>query len=126
MSIYILLAMIFLHIVDDFKLQMPTLANLKQRVFWQENAPAGKYKHDYIVALILHSFSWSFMIMTPIAFITQFVMTPLFVILFLLNIVIHAIVDDLKANKLKINLIVDQSIHMVQLIVTFLLFAQMT
>jgi hypothetical protein len=30
-------------------------------------------------------------------------------------------VDDLKANKHKINLIVDQSIHMIQIVVTVMI-----
>ena len=40
---------------------------MKQKKWWQENAPQKLYKYDYIVALIMHSMSWSFMIMLPIA-----------------------------------------------------------
>jgi len=35
------------------------------------------------------------------------------------NTLIHAIVDDLKANKHKINLIQDQTIHFMQILLTF-------
>jgi hypothetical protein len=38
---------------------------------------------------------------------------------FAINWSIHAIVDDLKANKKAINLIQDQSIHLVQIILTW-------
>jgi len=47
----------------------------------------------------------------------------MFAIAFVINLTIHAFVDDLKANKKKINLIVDQSIHISQIIVTCLLFS---
>jgi hypothetical protein len=35
---------------------------------------------------------------------------------------IHAFVDDLKANRFKINLIADQLIHLAQIIGTWLIF----
>jgi hypothetical protein len=122
MDTFILLSMIFLHIVDDYKLQQGLLVNLKQKSFWKEYIEKdSKYKFDYIVALIMHSFSWSFMIMLPIAFVFNFQISLLFVIAFVLNLIIHAIVDNLKANKFKINLIVDQSIHIIQIVITFLI-----
>ena len=47
-------------------------------------------------------------------------MSPSF---YIVNIMIHSVVDDLKANRKKINLIEDQFIHLVQITVTwFLLF----
>jgi hypothetical protein len=121
MNVFIFLSMIFLHILDDFKLQEGLLVNLKQKSFWEKNAPDEKYKNDYVVALLLHSFSWTFMIMLPIAVFLGFYLSMTFIFLFVINITIHAIVDDLKANKLKINLITDQSIHMIQIVTTFLI-----
>jgi hypothetical protein len=41
----------------------------------------------------------------------------------LLNAVIHAIIDDLKANKLKINLDVDQCLHGLQILITWIIFS---
>ena len=64
MKIIILLIMLFLHIVDDYYLQ-GILTKLKQKSWWEENAPNKLYKHDYIIALIEHAFSWTFMIMLP-------------------------------------------------------------
>ena len=67
-NIFVLLAMIFLHIFDDYKIQAGVLAMLKQRDWWREqDTYKPLYKYDYIVALIMHSFSWAFMIMLPIA-----------------------------------------------------------
>ena len=116
-NIFIVLLMIFFHIVDDYYLQ-GWLASAKQKKYWQENAPEFLYKCDYIWALIMHSFSWSFMIMLPIAYIQHFNISLLFLIMFSVNLVIHALVDDLKANKRKINLWADQLIHILQIVFT--------
>jgi hypothetical protein len=115
--------MIFCHIVDDYYLQ-GWLASAKQKEYWFKGAPIMKkmYKYDYIWALIMHSFSWAFMIMLPIAYHYSFNVDILFIIGFLINIAIHAVTDDLKANKKKINLWGDQLIHMVQIIVTAIVF----
>jgi hypothetical protein len=107
--------MIFCHIVDDYYLQ-GILAKMKQKSWWKENAPDDKhYKYDYIWALIMHAFSWAFMIMLPIAFVMNFEIDILFGIIFTMNAAIHAIVDNEKANKFKINLWVDQLIHLAQI-----------
>lgn len=124
-NIFILLTMIFLHIIDDFKLQAGVLNYLKQKSWWKEQKEyRDLYKYDYISALIMHSFSWSFMIMLPIAFALNFNIGK-WIIAYIVNMFIHAFVDDLKANKLKINLVVDQSIHIVQIVVTWLIFVFM-
>lgn len=120
-NVFIVLLMIFFHIVDDYYLQ-GWLASAKQMKYWQENAPDKMYKYDYIWALIMHSFSWSFMIMLPIAYIQHFNIRLLFLIMFSVNLGIHALVDDLKANKRKINLWIDQIIHLCQIIITAIIF----
>ena len=114
---FTLLLMIFCHIVDDYYLQ-GWLASAKQKKFWEENAPDEMYKYDYIWALMMHSFSWAFMVMLPIAFLKGFKVDDAFGIAFILNLAIHAITDDLKANKRKINLWTDQFIHIVQIVLT--------
>lgn len=121
MNLFIILAMIFCHIVDDYYLQ-GWLASAKQKKWWEENAPQKLYNHDYIMALIMHSMSWSFMIMLPIAISMSLNVSMLFVIVFILNAVIHALVDNLKANKLQISLITDQLIHLLQIFVTATIF----
>lgn len=118
MKLFILFVMIFAHIVDDYYLQ-GILASLKQKTWW-ENQKSYKpmYKYDYIVALIMHAFSWSFMVSLPILYLG---FTKWIVVTIILNTIIHGIVDDLKANKHKINLIVDQFIHIVQIVITWVL-----
>ena len=116
-KMYILLLMIFCHIVDDYYLQ-GWLASAKQKKYWEENVPDKKYKYDYIWALIMHSFSWSFMIMLPIAYVKGFNVDIEFVSVFIANLITHAVVDDLKANDRVINLWTDQLIHIAQIGVT--------
>ncbi len=117
---FIFMLMIFCHIVDDYYLQ-GWLASAKQKKYWKDNAPDRLYKFDYIWALLMHSFSWAFMIMLPIAYVTNFSIPFMFVIVFITNILIHAFVDDLKANRKKINLIQDQTIHLIQIWFTFMI-----
>ena len=116
-----LLFMIFFHIVDDYYLQ-GILAKMKQKSFWNEIPKNGFYKNDWVIALLMHAFSWTFMVMLPIAYNLSFILTPMFAICFGCNLFIHAITDHLKANKQVINLIYDQTIHITQIIVTFLIF----
>ena len=118
---FIFLLMIFCHIVDDYYLQ-GWLASAKQKKYWEENAPDKMYKYDYIWALIMHSFSWAFMIMLPIAFFMNFNVTFGFVTVFIWNVIIHGVIDDAKANEKRLNLIQDQIIHLTQIVLTFLYF----
>lgn len=122
MKIFILLAMIFCHIVDDYYLQ-GILASMKQKSWWWQKyeSYSKKYRYDYVMALIEHAFSWTFMVMLPIFIVSKFQIGVFMCLVFLANWIIHAVVDDLKANKKKINLIQDQVIHLVQICVTFIL-----
>lgn len=120
MSIFvILILMLFAHIVDDFYLQ-GILAKMKQKGWWEENAPAALYKFDYIAALIIHALSWSIMITLPILYASAWNLHWAIYLMLGANVAIHAIVDDLKANRHAINLIGDQSIHFAQVYITWL------
>lgn len=123
-EMYLFLFMLFFHVVDDYYLQ-GILASLKQRSYWTEHAPDKMYQNDYIVALVVHAFSWCVSIHIPII-IWWHVYGGFTPIAFLLNFIaqtaIHAIVDDLKANKRKINLITDQLVHVLQICVSFVLY----
>ena len=116
---FTILLMIFCHIVDDYYLQ-GWLASAKQKKYWEENAPAKLYRFDYIWALIMHSFSWTFMIMLPIAFTMSFQVNVLFVVVFVANMIVHAITDNEKANRFTINLWIDQIVHISQIAMTAL------
>ena len=116
---FMFLLMIFLHIVDDFCLQQFSLSNLKQKSFWEKNAPDKIYENDYQTALAMHGISWAFMIMLPIAIKNSFQVNYLYVLALCINALIHIVVDDIKANEKKINLTQDQLIHMIQILATF-------
>lgn len=124
-KILLLIAMIFFHIIDDYYLQ-GFLARAKQKSWWEKNYPDKLYKYDYIMALVEHAFSWTVMINIP-AIVYVLICgitfpTLLFIDLFIANIIAHAYVDNVKANLLKINLSIDQLIHIFQIILTWLLY----
>lgn len=97
------------------------MASAKQKDWWNKNTPNPLYKKDYIMALFMHSFSWSFMIMLPIlVYGISSTVWNLYIPFLIENCVVHMIIDDLKANRLKINLIQDQIVHILQIFITWL------
>ena len=123
MKIALLIFMIFAHITDDYYLQ-GWLASAKTKNWWKKNAPDKLYSKDYIMALFCHSLSWSIMVFLPILIYGLYNQIDLnwFYLVLPINLIVHAIIDDLKANKFKINLIIDQSIHFIQIFITWLIF----
>lgn len=123
MKIALLIFMIFAHIIDDYYLQ-GWLASAKQKSWWEKNAPDKLYSKDYIMALFCHSLSWSIMIFLPILIYSLYNKIDLnwFYLAIPINLIIHAVIDDLKANKFKINLIIDQNIHFTQIFITYTIF----
>lgn len=121
MKLFILLCMLFFHIVDDYYLQ-GWLASAKQKSWWEKNSPDKLYKYDYLMALFMHSFSWAFMIMLPLTVYAIAIDGTWCPLLYIINLIIHFYIDDLKANKKKINLIQDQCVHIIQIVLTWLLY----
>lgn len=120
--VIIFFLMILCHIIDDFVLQPICLSNLKQKHWWDEHCYGKQYKNDYKMALFIHSLSWSIMIHLPIFFFYAVNWWWPLITVFV-NCGIHYFVDDLKANKYRINLVQDQTIHFAQIIVTFFIYA---
>ena len=130
MKLFILLIMIFVHILDDFHFQ-GILANLKQKSYWKKQIQelyanncclTELYKKDWLISLIFHAFQWTFIVMLVlVVYNVDLITSPVFYIIFILNITIHAIVDHLKCNKFYINLVTDQLIHLNQIAITWLL-----
>ena len=126
MRTILLYAMLFLHLVDDYYLQ-GILASMKQKSWWEKNAPDPLYKNDYKVALIEHAFSWTFMIMLPITVlmvINNNILVVPWSIAFIINWIIHGWVDHLKANVHNISLVVDQVVHICQILATWCLMTE--
>lgn len=113
-----ILVMILAHLIADFTLQ-GWLADGKQKSWWDKMCGGKiieKYKHDYIAALVCHALYWSIAICLPLC------NSPMLACAVIGNTIIHAIVDDLKANRKKLNLIQDQLLHLTQIVVTAIVF----
>lgn len=123
--ILLLIGMLFFHIVDDYYLQ-GCLASAKQKSWWEKNNSSPLYKNDYIIALAEHAFSWTVMINIPVLIYIYILGIQInyitFINLFVFNLVIHIITDNAKANLLKINLIQDQLIHIMQIVFTWVIY----
>lgn len=118
-KVILLIAMLYAHIMDDYRHQ-GILAQMKQKSWWEENAPDDLYRNDYIVALIEHAFSWTVAIHVP-AIIYMYltggsVHYVEFLILFITMWAFHALTDHSKANQHSLNLVADQLIHVVQVV----------
>ena len=112
--------MILFHIIDDFVLQPICLSKLKQETFWEPYVKDNSlYKNDYKVALMIHGLSWAIMIHIPL--MVYGVNEIGVLISVILNSIIHAYIDDKKANKLNISLLEDQLLHGIQIAGTFAL-----
>lgn len=150
MTVITLLMMVLMHIVEDFHLQ-GKMGEMKQKRWWVRQSWESaqddltfpnsdkletyernleKYGRDYIPVLLLHGFEWSMFIHIPMlaahVIADGWVFSDVFLMLFtasvLVNAAVHVIVDHLKANRLAINLIVDQTAHILQIIATFAVF----
>ena len=104
------------HIIVDFHMQ-GILAKLKQESEWL-NHPEYKemYKNDWAIAMWLHAFEWTFVVMLPLAYLHHWEITNVFAICFVVNMVVHAATDHLKANMRDISLVADQTIHIIQIL----------
>ena len=113
-----IIVMLSAHLITDYTLQ-GWFADGKQKSWWDKisngNLPP-KYRYDYIVALICHALYWSIAVCLPLwdSHILPWAIVG--------NTIIHAIVDDLKANKKRLNLVQDQLLHLAQIVITATLF----
>ena len=116
---FVLAAMLFCHVLDDYGLQAKILSSLKQRSWWETNAPDPLYRYDYLMALAMHALSWTFLVHLPLAWLYGFNPEWPFFALFIFNAACHAGIDHLKANMKKINLVTDQLLHVIQILLTY-------
>lgn len=121
--ILILAAMLFLHLFADYNLQ-GDLSKLKQREWWRKSTVRHIYDNDYKMALFEHAFAWSFVMSLPLLVIAiadhNIFLAWIVVIGYLPNTLIHAAADDWKANLQALNLTEDQTIHIVQILLTWI------
>jgi hypothetical protein len=115
---FLFLIMVVLHVIADYICQTDVMAKYKQKKSW--DGLAKQYEYDYIVFLCVHSILWSAIVFLPLLFYTNY-NTVIYYDIVMINTIIHMIIDDLKCNKLKINLIVDQVLHLIQMQLTIVL-----
>lgn len=118
-KIFILLTMIFLHMVADYNLQ-GWLAQSKQISYWTKNCPGEKYQNDYLACLLCHSFSWAFMVMLPVLLLHIDNIGLGVILMFIGNMGLHFFIDNEKANNFTLNLIQDQLLHLAQIVSTWI------
>lgn len=124
-TIFVLMLILFMHIIGDWIIQTDKLANLKQKKNWEKYG--DNYKDDYKIVLLTHCYSWAFVTFLPLLLINHSIIVWKFWVL--INMIIHYFIDDYKANKLKINLVQDQILHMIQIFITwifYIIFSQIT
>ena len=136
-KVFIFIAMILLHILEDFHLQ-GILANMKQKSWWQSECvklgityESSKYRRDHVVSLIVHALENSIFITLPliidslIATFTTNLNNCLFIgwaFIIFANTVVHAFIDNFKCNSKGINLIIDQLLHFIFIVLFFSLY----
>lgn len=125
MYLILIFSMIFMHYIGDYIIQTDFISKSKNSNFWKDKEKM--YKYDYIPILFFHSFSWSFCIHIPLIWLLTtgvYDKTDTFIVAIsiIINAFIHMIIDNLKANVGTINLIIDQIIHIFQIIVVFIIF----
>lgn len=126
------LIVLLLHFISDFTLQ-GNLGNLKWKTWWMDEcnrmekekklewgsagATFHKYRFDYICGMVCHCLYWTIFTFSPI--IWNMTSTLQIALLVILNAGFHYWVDDMKANKWRLNLCQDQLFHLVQITATF-------
>ena len=111
--VIVLILMLLAHIFADFHLQ-GILADMKQEQWWNNS----KYEYDYLAALAIHSAEWTLWMMIPL-FLLPHLDLGIFLLLAALNIVVHSLTDNSKANYKDISLVQDQVIHLAQIAFTY-------
>ena len=112
--IFVFWICVLLHLIADYNLQ-GILANMKQVSWWRKQTTDKKYEHDWIAALMCHSFMWAIFTFLPLMFLIK---PCVFSAIVILNAMLHACIDVIKANLLGINLVEDQILHIVQITAT--------
>lgn len=142
----LILMCILLHLFADYTLQ-GWLASGKQKAWWNEqinkmleaykaahhdvvvneynrtriedehNRLKCKYGLDWAMAMFEHSLYWTLVTFAPIIFLNR-VNDWVILGVVVINTIFHCVIDDLKANKLVINLVDDQMFHFAQIIFT--------
>lgn len=118
LHVIVFILMLLAHFFADFHLQ-GILADMKQEQWWKrQEGYNSKCKYNYIAALAIHSAEWTLWIMIPL-FLLPHLDLGIFLLLAALNVIVHSLTDNSKANYKDISLIQDQIIHLEQIVFTY-------
>lgn len=129
----LVLLVLLLHFYSDFNLQIGAkLDGMKQKIWWRRQfkklkidaVDAKRYRYDFKCALLIHAFVWSILTFAPLIYFTKSVVGILAIVV--VNALMHAKIDDVKANEYLLNLIEDQVMHIVQIAGTLFLWYRCT
>ena len=117
--VIVFILMLLAHFFADFHLQ-GVLADMKQEQWWKrQDGYNSKYKYDYVAALAIHSAEWTLWMMMPPLFLLPYLDLGMLLLLAALNMVVHSLTDNSKANYRDISLVQDQVIHLAQIAFTY-------
>lgn len=117
MKLDVLIWMFFCHFLFDFYVQTKSNGDIKKKEWWEKrHKKSGKRKYNYIMGLLMHSFVWSMAILFPFYYIEK----TLHYFVMIINIIIHAIIDNEKTNKKSISSMQDQLLHVIQILLTWI------
>jgi len=123
----LIILVLVLHFISDFNLQIGAkLHEMKQKAWWRRMFKEygiidhKKYDDDWSAAMWIHSFVWASVTFSPLAWI--YGDRASIYVLIILNMVIHAFIDNANANLMSINLWQDQLMHLGQIGCTLLYF----
>ena len=133
---WVIAIMVFAHIIEDFHIQ-GILAKMKQRDWWYDQYAEVSHKHpdadmsdimdkygsDFQVALIVHGFEWAFIVGIPLMLMYGLTLGGFCAMMLMAS--IHCMIDDQKCNAFRINLIIDQALHLVQIIIYYLMWVML-
>ena len=125
-TLFFMVLCLWCHVVDDFRLQ-GCMAELKQRAWWRRQLGSVPlegtvYRHDYLAALFMHAAGWSVSVMLPLI-LARPTAYGFYVCAFIVNALLHAFCDHMKANVKTIGLVQDQLFHVLQIEATVCLWA---
>ena len=112
----IFIFMVFMHIVASIY-----LSGADQRQWWKGTYSPSRTTDD-AVALTIHSIFWAFAIMLPIAYAYKFAFSWFYTIALIVNTAIYAVIVYTKKTNNKINLFLQHTAHLWQIISTYLVF----
>ena len=113
--------MLLLHVLAEFILQPLALCKLKKKSFWEQPERQNGGTEASCMAITINSIMWTIMIMLPLMCCS--LVEDLFILLvFLVDMAIHAFVDEYFTNRQMLTFATTQSIYLAQITLTFLVF----